>query len=645
VLAPPFCAEVIFLKFNNVFARNIIILLFIIKLMLFYTAVDINIFTSISFVMTISIFLGAMYIYTDNEGKKKILGFGLVYTVFSVIMFIDVIYYNYFNQLVSVTQIMQIKNISGSEESVKAAVPILSIFILADIPLVWYLTKKAKGFYSKKSISRRSKYTILSVMMIFIIIISTNPFHWPGISKVNSTEVVTTHVKDLIDNTIGKALYNSKSLDEIMEKESIPDEVMESIVDNLTNSALPEPAQYKSIGEGKNLIVIQMESIQNFVIGKTYNGQEITPNLNELIGGDTLYFDHYYTNMGKGNTADAEFSTITGLYPVIEGASYDMYPRNDYIGLPLLLRNRGYHTSSAIGMSKDFYNRDTAYGYQGYDFFYSSDTFIMDELSGMGLTDKSMFSQMADNLEKEIMPFYSFILTLTNHYPYKLEDSLISLELEEEDQDTQFGNYLQAVHYTDEAIGEFIDQLKEKGLYEDSVIVLYGDHHGLNCIDVENYESVSEFLGYPYDYDTMLNVPLIVNIPGAGVHETITTVGGQVDFLPTIANIMNLDLSESVILGQDIINAEEGFVATVAYMLQGSFIKDDVLYEIGRDGAFESGRAIDLNTKDEISINGLNEYSQKASAVIELSKYLLEHNETIYNNLTKSSIAELEKNK
>lgn len=632
------------MKLNNTIVRNIIILLFAIKLMLYYTAVDVNIFTSIPFVLTILIFLGAMYIYTHNKGKRKILGFGLVYMIFSVIMFIDVIYYNYFNQLVSVTQILQIKNISGSEESVKAAVPILSIFILADMPLIWYLIKKTKGFYDKKPISRRRKYAILSVMMIFIMIVSTNPFHWPSISKVNSTEVVTTHVKDLIDNTVGKVLYNTQSFNEIMEKENIPDEVIESVVNNLIESASLESVKYSSIGEGKNLIVIQMESLQNFVIGQSYNGQEITPNLNELIGGDTLYFDHYYTNMGKGNTADAEFSTITGLYPVIEGASYDMYFENEYIGLPRLLKDSGYYTSSAIGMSKEFYNRDSAYEYQGYDYFYSSDTFTMDEISGMGLSDRSMFTQMADNLEKEDSPFYSFILTLTSHYPYVLDNSLISLELKEEDADTQFGNYLQAVHYTDEAIGEFIEQLKEKGLYEDSIIVLYGDHHGLNCTDEDNNERMSDFLGYVYDYDTMLNVPLIINIPGTEVHETITTVGGQVDFLPTIANIMNLDLSESVILGQDIVNAAEGFAATVAYMLQGSFIKDGVLYEVGRDGTFESGRAIDLNTKEEISIQGLKEYSQKASAVIEFSKYLLEHNETVYSNLSESSLAELENN-
>ena len=136
---------------------------------------------------------------------------------------------------------------------------------------------------------------------------------------------------------------------------------------------------------------------------------------------------------------------------------------------------------------------------------------------------------------------------------------------------------------------------------------------------------MTEYLGYSYDYDTMLNIPLILHIPGLGEARTIETVGGQVDFLATMANLFDLDLSSTVTFGQDLLNADEGFVATVAYMLQGSFIKDGVLYEIGRDGSFESGRALDLHTHQAISIDGLEENSQKAVTMTEISKYILEH--------------------
>ena len=255
----------------------------------------------------------------------------------------------------------------------------------------------------------------------------------------------------------------------------------------------------------------------------------------------------------------------------------------------------------------------------------------MDEISVLGLSDQSMFRQMSENLKQQKTPFYSFLITLTNHYPYVMDDpSMATLELKAEDEDTMFGNYLQTIHYTDAAIGAFIDQLKANGIYDNTVIAMYGDHHGLNCLDEENYEKMTQYLGYAYDYDCMLNIPLVIHIPGLGEAKTVETVGGQVDFLPTIANMFNLDLSESVTFGQDLLNADSGYVATVAYMLQGSFFKDGIMYEVGRDGSFENGRAVDLNTHQEIPLNDeLKLDYEKALTLTETSKYILEHNQAV----------------
>ena len=111
------------------------------------------------------------------------------------------------------------------------------------------------------------------------------------------------------------------------------------------------------------------------------------------------------------------------------------------------------------------------------------------------------------------------------------------IQLRPEQEDTLFGNYLNAVHYTDAAIGTFLSQLKQEGLYDNSIIVFYGDHFGLKATDEENQEQMSAFLGHTYDYDEMFNIPLIVHIPGSGVSETISTAGGQIDFMPTIVDL------------------------------------------------------------------------------------------------------------
>lgn len=614
--------------------RYLVFILFAVKMFVYYIAVDIPIFSSLSYWVTLVFFGLTMYLYYYSTVRtQRILRF--IYAIFSIVLFIDVIYYNYFNQLVSVNQIWQIKNIKGTEDSVKSAIPLMSVVILADLPVLWLIYRKFRSRIDEdasKRISLKKKRWVATGLIVSIIIIALNPLRLASIAKLNSTEAVTVHVKDAVESTLGKVVYNLSSLGTILQNKDVSADVVEEISEDVMDETGESEdtsdsgqARYAGVGKGMNLVVIQVESMQNFVLNTEYNGQEVTPYLNQLLKEDTLYFNHYFTNMGKGNTSDAEFSTQTGLYPVIEGASYDMYVDNSFNALPELMAEKGYYTSAAIGDDKDFYNRATVYPRLGFDQFYNEENLDMDEISGLGLSDKSLFRQMAQNLSQQEAPFYSFIITLTNHYPYVLDAPLeATLELKEEDKDTLFGGYLQTIRYTDEAIGEFVEALKENGLYDNTVIVIYGDHHGLNCLDNENYEKMTEFLGYSYDYDTMLNIPLLIHIPGLGEARTIETVGGQVDFLATMANLFDLDLASTVTFGQDLLNADEGFVATVAYMLQGSFIKDGVLYEIGRDGSFESGRALDLNTHEPISIDGLEEDSQRAVTVTEISKYILE---------------------
>ncbi|MFQ9799236.1 MAG: sulfatase-like hydrolase/transferase [Clostridia bacterium] len=107
-----------------------------------------------------------------------------------------------------------------------------------------------------------------------------------------------------------------------------------------------------------------------------------------------------------------------------------------------------------------------------------------------------------------------------------------------EHQDTWFGNYLNSVHYTDAAIGKFIETLKKEGLYEDSILVFYGDHFGLMSSEPECNALMSEFLGYKYDYDQMMNIPLLIHILGSGVSLTRSVAGGQIDLMPTLLDLM-----------------------------------------------------------------------------------------------------------
>ena len=347
-------------KFFNL--RTFVFVLFAIKMILYYIAVDIPVFSGISYWVTLVFFALALYLYYNcTQAAKRVLR--LLYFAFSLVLFIDVIYYNYFNQLVSVNQIWQIKNIKGTEDSVKAAIPWTSVLLLADLPVLCFLGikfRKGSPIQPDKYMTRRRKRWLSLGLVFCIIMIALNPFRISAIQKINSTEAVTVHVKDAVDSTLGKVIYNQSSLGKILQSKSVSLNVAEDVSDKVLGEpgtdgepGAPKQNAYANIGQGKNLIVIQIESMQNFVINAVYNGQEITPNLNRLLHEDTLYFNHFYTNMGKGNTSDAEFSVQTGLYPVIEGASYDLYMDNEFIALPELMAEQGHSTCACLLYTSD----------------------------------------------------------------------------------------------------------------------------------------------------------------------------------------------------------------------------------------------------------------------------------------------------
>ena len=588
--------------------------LFVFKMMVYYSLIEVNRMEIVMIVLSLVVW-GAIYICFGRCAlKRKTEIFLIVYFLLSLLMFADTMYYNYYNQTVSIRQLWQAKSVTAVPKSFIATMIPASFLLFLDIPFAYYSFKKyaSKEILKKIYPWRGLKYVLYGLLAMIITLI-VNPFHSAAIERVNSMEFFTSHVTDIYE-TISDNLEQ-----ELMEKEEIL-EVLETVN---PDAKLPK---YNGIGKGKNLIVIQLEAVQDFVIGAQYNGQEITPNLNRLIEGDTLYFNRYYTNTGKGNTADAEFSSMNSLYPVEDGESYRLYEDNTFHGLPWLMREQGYYSFAVHGFEGEFWNRENAYPYQGFQDYISMEDMNQEELIGMGISDKSMFKQLVETLKQQTTPFFTFAITLSNHHPFDIEDQYRYLTLSEADEETKFGDYLQSVRYTDEAIGQLIADLKEAGLYENTVIALYGDHHGLNCGMEEIMDQMNAFIGRTYDYDEMLNVPLIINIPGSGVNQTITTTGGQVDFMPTISNIMGLTLDKAFIVGQDLSNATDGFVAFTSYLFEGSFATNDVIFEISREGIFEGSRAWRIGTNEPVDASMLREYYDRAILLKTTSKEILEQN-------------------
>ena len=195
--------------------------------------------------------------------------------------------------------------------------------------------------------------------------------------------------------------------------------------------AAKEAPKYFGAEKGKNIIIIQVESLETAVINKTINGQEITPNLNQLTK-DGLYFDNYYTQIGPGNTADAEFSTMDSLYPLPDDVVFIDYAKNQYKALPQLLVKNGYDTCSMHGDVPTFWNRSNIYPELGYQKQFDLDDYIVTRPVGEGpsdLGDEDLFSQSLPRLEKMKQPFMATLITMSLHTPFILPADLQTMNI------------------------------------------------------------------------------------------------------------------------------------------------------------------------------------------------------------------------
>ena len=585
-------------------------LLILAKACIYYELVGIEKYIPITVLLT-AVYMAVIYFIC---GSKKLVYF-CISLLITLLMLTNVLYNRYFHMFFSLNTVLQagkLREVGGVAFDLLKPADLL-LFIDPVVPVIFIAASKKHGTQQKRGagwtgpVSRAATFLALAGSIVFFVV---NPTDSKFVKAVNHQEIFTWYFRDSL---VRSGTDTADTADT---------EKME--IGTTTAEQLNSAGHLNGIAAGRNLIVIQMESFQNFLVNAVYNGREITPNLNRLAAGESIYFSSYYQQLGRGNTSDAEFVTNNSLYPVIFGPVYELYQDNRFYGLPWVLKENGYRTVVLHGYKKSFWNRDKAYPGQGFDLFISEEDFVIDEKIGFGLSDKSFFRQTADYLKNLEQPFYSFIITLSSHVPYKMPDSCQGLELLPEDEGTLFGNYIQAVHYTDEAIGEFIDYIKELGLYDNSIIALYGDHFGIDCKN-EAAEQVKAFLGRDYTYNEMLNIPLIIHIPGSGIHETVETTGGQVDFMPTVLNLLGISGENLVMFGHDLLQADSGFAASQTYMLKGSFIDDENVFEMARTGIFEDSKAWDRKTGKPVSIDTCREGYERAIKEIAKCTYLLEN--------------------
>ena len=368
---------------------------------------------------------------------------------------------------------------------------------------------------------------------------------------------------------------------------------------NYTKQKNTEPnSEYYGIAKRKNIIKIHLESFQTFLINKKVNGKEVTPFLNKLSTGndDFRYYPNFFHQTGQGKTSDSEFTMDNSLYGLPQGSAYSLKGDNTYQSLPAILDQKEGYTSDVMhGDYKTFWNRDQIYKHFGIDKFYDATYYDMSDenVVNLGLKDKPFFKASAEYQSKMKQPFYSHLITLTNHYPFTLNSEDASIDKPNTGDSTVDG-YIQTAHYLDQALEQYINDLKAKGLYDDSVIMIYGDHYGIS----ENHNNAMEkLLGEqitPAKFTDLNRTGFWLKIPGknGAIDETYA---GQVDVMPTILHLVGIDSKNYLMLGTDMLSKDHNDVIPFR---NGDFITKDYKFVNGKVYSNKNNELITTPPKD-----------------------------------------------
>ncbi|MGL4774330.1 MAG: LTA synthase family protein [Clostridium sp.] len=319
------------------------------------------------------------------------------------------------------------------------------------------------------------------------------------------------------------------------------------------NENLPDN-EFKGIYEGKNVIFIQIESFENFLINAKAGGQEITPFLNKLAS-EGLYFDNIYQQNNGGNSIDADLLVNTSFLTL--GNKITALHHGDFVyenSLQRILKDNGYKTISAHAeVPSEFNWTEIHKNSLGADKLLDLNQFNYDEVVGYGLSDKSYLTQLASKVDNVKEPFYLFTPTMSCHGPFNIGEEYRELNLPKEIDESYLGGYFQSARYTDNQIKLFFDLLEEKGILDNSVIVLYGDHAGVHKYYNDDIKDLSYDGDWWKPYDEQ--IPLIIYSKDS-INKTISSSGGHIDIMPTVLYLLGIDNSyyQEKVMGRVLVN-------------------------------------------------------------------------------------------
>lgn len=641
----------VFLKHNVLFVSYVLVCLINACLLRFFTVKNYTAISPILADFSVVLIIGAFGYLLKKKNRFKYYMFWTI--VFTAACVINSAYYTNYASFTSFSLLATSMQIFGVSDALNTIIEIKDFsYIFAVIALLlvrkYY---KYTSFYDSVKSKKTGRVVCLKILVVGLVFVGL------FLSTITSTDISRLYKqwnREYVVMKFGIYTYQGNDLIASLRPQISPLFGYDKAAKEVREYYKEYPSEqkenkYTDKYKDKNVIVIHAESIQNFLLDTQINGVTIAPNVKRLAE-EGLYFSNFYAQESVGTSSDSEFTFATSLLPASNGTVFVSYWNREYTSIQKLLNEKGYYTFSMHANKGNFWNREVMHEQLGYKKFYNytTDYKINDEdIIGLGLNDKEFFAQSVEKMKKideKYDKWYGLSIMLTNHTPFTGLDEEDTLDLTYHYQRTNelgateevtndylknktLGKYFKTAHYADEAIGEYINELDDAGLLENSIVVIYGDHdakikrseydyyYNYNPETDSKYDKSDErYKEYTkYEYEVNRKVPFIIWTKNDQERKEIKEVMGMYDILPTLGNM--LGIHSDYALGHDIFSIDENFVV----FPNGNFITNKMYYDS------QSDEGILLDESIPISSDYIEKYATRAEKEVAVSNDIIVH--------------------
>lgn len=541
------------------------------------------------------LFLGVALLFRKRGQNATLI---IMNFILSFLLYANIVYYRFFSDFITVPVLLQTKTNAGQlGDSVISLMSLWDVFYFTDtiLLILFLLFKVVKPLHGNNR--RSAGFVLAGAIIVFLFNLGLAEKDRPDLLTRSFDRNYLVKYLGAYNFTIYDIIQNARSQSQRAMADSSDIVDVENFIK--ANHAAPNP-EYFGKAEGKNVIYISMESLQSFIIDYKINDLEVTPFLNSLAhSGEAFYFSNLFHQTGQGKTSDAEFMMETSLFPMSQGSVFVNKAQNTYQAMPGVLKAKGYTSAAFHGNYKTFWNRNEIYKAFGYNYFFDAEYYDMseDNTKYYGMKDIPFFEQSIPLLTSLKQPFYSKFITLSNHFPFGMDEGDTTFPAGDFGNNDVVNNYFQSANYMDQALEKFFNDLKAAGLYENTIIVLYGDHYGIS----ENHnEAMSEVIGKEinaFETAQLQRVPVFIVAPGVkgGI---IDSYGGQVDVMPTVLHLLGIDTKDYMQMGTDLLSPTHN--QTVPFR-NGDFVSPELTSVGGKTYSNATGELVDSELGKELS--------------------------------------------